>query len=80
MGLLGFFFLVTQIGQYERNGILRFQCADNGDRCSNGNLVKERSNLRIIQQDAAVRLIRDTLCDAMELDQAGHMLTLGNQA
>ena len=58
---------------------MRFQRADDGDRSSDRHLIEQPGNLRVIQEDAPERLIRNALGDAMDLDQSRHGLASWNQ-
>lgn len=77
--MLRFFFLIAQVSQDERDGILGFQRADDINRCSHGDLIKKLGNLRIIKHDTTERLIRNSLRDAVKLNESWHMLAFGNQ-
>ena len=54
---LGLFFLIAQVSEDQRDGILGFQRPDDIDRCPYGDVIKQLRNLRVIQHDTAVRLI-----------------------
>ena len=56
-----------------------FQRADDCDRRSYCHLIEQFGNLGVVQEDTTERLIRNALCDAMELDEAWHGLTPRNQ-
>ena len=68
----GLFFLITEVGQHERNGILRFKRADDRHGCANGHTIEQFHDLGIIEHDAAKRLVGDSLRDAMNLNRSGH--------